>query len=492
MYAKYLQLTDHGSDKLIAAELEEWWEVSTVFEHMRHLPYPLLLESTSSYQTSEFSSPQSSAARYSFATAQPDLIFSAVGTEVTVFNQHTNETTHSSGRILDVAWKWLENHPTLRLEDSHRGPTDLPPFLGGLAGFIGYNYGALTENADMRPQSRDIQIPDVLLGAYTWTTAWDHAERKCWIVAPESQIRRLTELLFQPFITPSSRHSKDSYSSHTRIISSFSHPEYLNAIESTQDYIRAGDIFQANITQRFSTDFFGSPWELYTTVRDSNPAPFASYFDFEDAQIVSVSPERFLKLDTNRKVETRPIKGTRPRGRSQEADLALCYDLLQNEKDKAEHVMIVDVLRNDISRVCEYGSVRVPILFKLETHPTVHHLVSIITGQMREDCTAADLLHACFPGGSITGAPKVRAMEIIAELEPVNRGVYCGAIGYISFSGAMDTSIAIRTVTIRNGTAYFSAGGGIVADSDPEAEYQESLDKAKALIQALNRFNNPE
>jgi para-aminobenzoate synthetase component I len=204
-----------------------------------------------------------------------------------------------------------------------------------------------------------------------------------------------------------------------------------------------------------------------------------------DAVIVSASPERFLLADAGGRVETRPIKGTRPRGTNPTEDDALAGELLASEKDRAEHVMIVDVLRNDISRVCEYGSVHVPELLALERHATVHHLVSTVSGILREDVDVIDLLHACFPGGSITGAPKIRAMEIIAELEPVARGVYCGAIGYVSKTGAMDTSIAIRTCVMQDGIAHFSAGGGVVADSSPSAEYDETIDKARAIMNAL-------
>jgi para-aminobenzoate synthetase component 1 len=252
-----------------------------------------------------------------------------------------------------------------------------------------------------------------------------------------------------------------------------------------REYIRAGDIFQANLSQRLEAPLTESPWALYTRLRAINPAPFAAYLDFDGVRVMSASPERFLRVDHERRVEARPIKGTRPRGLSPAHDAALGRALADSAKDRAENLMIVDLLRNDLSRVCRPGSVRVPELFAIEHYSTVHHLVSTITGVLEPGCDAVDLLCAAFPGGSITGAPKVRAMEIIAELEPSRRGVYCGAIGYLSRTGALDTSIVIRTYLALRDRVYFSVGGGIVADSDPEREYEETLDKARALIQAL-------
>jgi para-aminobenzoate synthetase component 1 len=253
-----------------------------------------------------------------------------------------------------------------------------------------------------------------------------------------------------------------------------------------REYIVAGDIFQANLSQRFQSSLPEAPFDLYRRLRHRNPAPFAAYLDFGELAVLSASPERFLRLDQERRlVETRPIKGTRPRGLGPMHDAALGRALAESEKDRAENVMIVDLLRNDLSRVCRPGTVRVPELFALEHHPTVHHLVSTVVGELEPSADAFDLIRAAFPGGSITGAPKVRAMEIIAELEPTQRGVYCGSIGYLSATGAMDTSIVIRTYLALRGQVYFQAGGGIVADSDPELEYRETLDKARGLIETL-------
>jgi para-aminobenzoate synthetase component I len=267
--------------------------------------------------------------------------------------------------------------------------------------------------------------------------------------------------------------------------STFTHRGYLDAVARVREYIVAGDIFQANLSQRLQAPLREAPFDLYRRLRRRNPAPFAAYFDCGDLTVLSASPERFLRLDERGSVETRPIKGTRPRGLGPMHDAALGRALAESEKDRAENVMIVDLLRNDLSRVCRPGSVRVPELFALEHHPTVHHLVSTVVGELTPGADAVDLVRATFPGGSITGAPKVRAMEIIAELEPTRRGVYCGSVGYLSRTGAMDTSIVIRTFVRVGHQVYFQAGGGIVADSDPELEYRETLDKARGLIAAL-------
>jgi para-aminobenzoate synthetase component 1 len=258
-------------------------------------------------------------------------------------------------------------------------------------------------------------------------------------------------------------------------------------VARTVEYIYAGDIYQANISQRFRVALPEGYdcLALYARLRRDNPAPFAAYLRFGEVGVVSASPERFLQLQDG-KVETRPIKGTRPRGRTPVEDRILAEALAASPKDRAENLMIVDLLRNDLSRVCRPHSVQVPSLFAVESFATVHHLVSTVTGTLAESRNAVDLLRATFPGGSITGAPKIRAMEIIAELERNRRGPYCGSIGYIGFDGAMDTSIVIRTIICAGGIASFQAGGGIVADSEPAAEYQETLDKARALIAALS------
>ena len=389
----------------------------------------------------------------------------------------------------------------------------LPPFQGGVAGYIGYDYGAVLERLP-EPRYDDLAIPDVVLGLYDWVIAWDHGVRTAWIVSTglpetgpgrrgraEQRLAMVRERLGRPsrapavtVPAPAPTPEAPTYpvlgveeTERLGLRSTFTHRGYLDAVTRVRDYIVAGDIFQANISQRFQAPLTEPAFELYRRLCRRNPAAFAAYLDFGALQIMSASPERFLRLDEQGRVETRPIKGTRPRGLGPMHDAALGRALAESDKDRAENVMIVDLLRNDLSRVCRPGSVRVPELFALEQHPTVHHLVSTVVGELEPGCDAIDLLRAAFPGGSITGAPKVRAMEIIAELEPSKRGVYCGSIGYVSTTGAMDTSIVIRTYLALRGRVYFQAGGGIVADSDPELEYRETLDKARALIAALGR-----
>ena len=265
----------------------------------------------------------------------------------------------------------------------------------------------------------------------------------------------------------------------------FTHESYVNAVARARQYIIDGDIFEVNISQRFQTMLTIPPWELYLRLRNINPAPFAAYLDFGDVTVVSSSPERFLRVEGDY-VETRPIKGTVRRGRTPEEDSERVSELLGSIKDHAENMMIVDLERNDLGRICRYGTVKVTELAILETFPTVHHLTSTVVGRLREGKTAMDLLKVAFPGGSITGAPKIRSMEIIDELEPTRRSVYTGSIGYFGFNSNMDTNIVIRTFIIKGNKAYFQVGGAVVYDSDPEAEYRETIDKGRALINALN------
>jgi len=369
----------------------------------------------------------------------------------------------------------------------------LPPFQGGVAGFLGYEFGRRLERIPA-PRSDDLGLPDAWLGAYGWVVVWDHGEGRAWVLAgpwdsgaagpsPEERIRDIRTRLEGAGSAHGPNVAAPAASPAFR--SGFTRDEYLRAVARVREYILAGDIFQANLSQRFAAPWPGDSFDFYRRLTCANPAPFAAFFQGDGYAVASASPERFVSVDAGGRVETRPIKGTRSRGSTPGEDRRLADELLASEKDRAENVMIVDLLRNDLSKACLPGTVEVPVLCALTSHPTVHHLESIVTGQLEPGRTALDLLRASFPGGSITGAPKVRAMEILAELEPVARGVYCGAIGWMSVTGAMDTSIAIRTVTLTNERAYFHAGGGIVADSDPATEYQETLDKAAGIRRAF-------
>lgn len=372
----------------------------------------------------------------------------------------------------------------------------LPPFQGGVAGCFGYE---LVQHLERVPLARgdDTRFPDLALGFHDVVVALDQRDRRAWILSsglPELDERRRRRRAAERLEAMASRLAnaaplpeppRPPAPPSTR--SNFTQAEYEALVRRVVDYILAGDIFQANLSQRFSADLPAglTLFDLYRRLRAVNPAPFAAFLKFGDVEIASASPERFLLLRDD-SVETCPIKGTRPRGRSEDEDRALAAELLASEKDRAENVMIVDLLRNDLSRVCRDGSVEVPRLCGLESFATVHHLVSTVTGRLRPGLGAVDLLAACFPGGSITGAPKIRAMEIIAELEPTRRGPYCGSIGYIGFDGSMDTSIVIRSFASKAGEVVFQAGGGIVADSEPAAEYAETLAKARALVAALS------
>lgn len=366
----------------------------------------------------------------------------------------------------------------------------LPPFQGGFAGLFGYELGRRFERI---PAARhdDFHLPDCRLYRYDWVISFDHLQNRAWFLSWGEQ-RSCAEVLTQPRIasladqpaTPA-RILTPQFPVTAQVTSNFSREGYLAAVRKVLDYIHAGDCFQVNLSQRLLAPLAEHPFGLYGRLRERSPSPFGCYFDAGDFQIVSASPERFLQLSSQGEVVTRPIKGTRPRGRTPAEDAAFLADLTTNPKDRAENVMIVDLLRNDIGRVCEYGSVTVPQVCAVETYNYVHHLVSEVRGKLRPGVTPFDLLRAAFPGGSVTGAPKVRAMEIIAELEPTVRGPYCGSIGYIGFDGAMDTNILIRTGTATQGWLQFPVGGGIVADSDPEREYAETLHKAAGLLRAL-------
>lgn len=386
----------------------------------------------------------------------------------------------------------------------------LPPFQGGAAGFVSYEFGGRLERLPPPPPD-DVGLPRVWLGLYDWVIAWNGARSRAWVVSTgmgergegsrERYAQERLDALLARLRTPPVRGARDASATVSpgfplpcphpvpelgpAITSASSRNGFLQAVTRIREHIAAGDVFQVNLTHRLSAPLVGSAWEFYRRLRRVNPAPCSAFLDGGDWAIASASPERFLRVTPDGQVETRPIKGTRPRGRTWQEDDALAGELCTSEKDRAEHVMIVDLLRNDLSRVCALGTVRVPALCVLESYATVHHLVSTITGRLAAGRDALHLLAAAFPGGSITGAPKIRAMEIIAALEPVARGVYCGAIGYVSATGAMDSSIAIRTCVVRGGTVHFGVGGGVVADSDPEAEYRETLDKAWGMVAAL-------
>ena len=453
------------------------------FGKLSHLPWACFLDSAS---------PSKNLGHYSYIAVDPFLKISSKNNSVLINNTPSQDGPFLTLRkILDI-YKIKKN-------------PNLPPFQGGLVGFFSYD---LCHQIEHLPRNKDdMDFPDLKLGAYDLVIAFDLINKKSWIISnifpsqnpqeKNKKIKKIIDLLNSNRPLPSLNNlnlNLNSTINPSEIRSNFEKSDYEQAVQKTINYIFEGDIFQANISQRFSCPINNlTPFQLYCRLRKINPAPFAAYLNYDDLAnnlannltIVSASPERFLKLE-NGSIETRPIKGTRPRGQSQEEDQKLAQELEASEKDKAENTMIVDLLRNDLSKVCKNNTVKVTQLCQLETYASVHHLVSSVIGELASDKGPIDLLEAAFPGGSITGAPKIRAMEIITEIEPTARGPYCGSLGYISFNGDMDMSVIIRTYAIKNNTISFQVGGGIVADSTPEKEYQETLVKADALIKALS------
>ena len=368
------------------------------------------------------------------------------------------------------------------------------PFCGGLVGCLGYETAHAVE--DLPDKGRDDQgLPDLAFMVTDEVLVHDHSSGETHLLVTgradtaggaqsdaETRTRELMELINH---SPAAEKMPLAKPADNNIRTHFSRETYMQAVDRCRQHILAGDVFEVCLTHRLETDLSLPPWQLYKRLRNINPAPFASWLHFPDFQVVSASPERFLKLDESRQAESRPIKGTRPRGDNPWDDQRLRDELQNSEKDRSENVMIVDLVRNDIGKVAEIGTVQVPELLLVEPYATVFQLVSTITGQLRSKCDGFDLVRACFPGGSMTGAPKIEAMKIIDRIEPVKRGIYSGAIGYFDRSGTLDLSIVIRTIVCKDGKATFGVGGAVVADSDPAQEYQETLDKARALIEAL-------
>jgi len=491
--------TDSSSLPLVE-RLRETLSPLEAFERLAGLPYLIFLDSAAE---------DDAQSRYSYITALPFEVLKTSGdtTEVLEAAGEGKETTYErSGSYSSDPFALLRR----RLE-SWATPSlpGLPPFQAGAAGLLGYGLAHSIEKIS-RPRHDEFEIPDLAIGLYDWVLAWNHLDGTCHIIShgfPESgpgrleraarQIDALKKLLDDNASSPRTATAKilpalsrDELSESWEVpefpglLSNFSREAYIEAVARSIEYIRAGDIFQVNLSQRLAYPAPSSPENFYLALRKANPAPYAGYFDLGGYVVASSSPEQFLSVEGDQ-VITRPIKGTCSRGYTPEEDLSRRRNLGQSEKDRAENVMIVDLLRNDISRVCRPHTVEVPGLFEIERHPTVYHLVSEIRGRLREDKDAIDLLRASFPGGSITGAPKVRAMEIIAELEPTARGPYCGSLAWLGFGGGMQSSILIRTVTIGRGWLQMPVGGGIVSDSSPEAEYQETLQKATGMLPAL-------
>jgi para-aminobenzoate synthetase component 1 len=414
--------------------------------HLYNHPYPFFL--ISSMRHKEWG-------RFSFIGSDPFLVLKSKGNNITI--EQNGKIAYKKGDPLEELRSILN---TYKVRHNPKSPV---PFIGGGVGYLGYDLCHFTEKLPNTTYD-DLKFPDMFFAFYDNDSVMSFKS-----VMP---------------IGPVIPHHNPNQHTRNTVKSNFTKAGYLKAVRRVKEYILAGDIYQANLSQRFELPFNKHPLELFQTLQQINPAPFSALLKPNNNQvIISSSPERFLKVKDGY-VETRPIKGTRPRGRTKLQDSQLKKELYNSIKDNAELAMIVDMERNDLGRVCKYGSVKVTEQKVLETYPTLHHLVATVKGELDKKHDLVDLIKATFPGGSITGAPKIRAMEIIDELEPTRRNVYTGAIGYIGFDGTMDLSIAIRIIMLNGNKAYYQVGGGIVADSDPKNEYEETLTKGKALLQS--------
>ena len=445
-------------------------------------------------RTSQFDSP---AARYSFVTANPFLTFRSTGSRCEI--QHPASSIQP---LIQFGNPW---HLLDALMSRHEllDEIDLPFPLGGAFGYWGYDLKNFTEPKLPRRAVNDLELPDCHVGFYDSLVVFDHRLGKVCVVSTglnadgsRSEARAKAQLEFwqrrlqNPEISRKGARTQGleslrAFAPLREASSNLSRAEFVSAVERAQQYIRAGDIYQVNLSQRLTAQGNVSGWEMFEKLSAVSPAPFSAFLDCGDFQIASSSPEQFLRMSGSH-IVTRPIKGTRPRDADPTRDAQLAYELQTSAKELAELVMITDLLRNDLGKVCEYGSVQTPDLARLEKFAQVQHLVSTVEGRLRKDVTHFAAFASCFPGGSITGAPKFRAMEIIDELEPVSRGPYCGALGYLGFNRESQLNIAIRSAVCTPGKIHFNVGAGIVADSNPAAEYEETLAKAAGFLAALN------
>ncbi len=459
---------------MLRQELPYQADSSALFARIAHKPWAIYLDS---------GRPGNDFGHYDIMVADPIKTFTTRNGVTDVQDQHgVQSLTEDPFALLKQA---LKQYPRLS--------SDLP-FSGGALGYFAYDLGRCLEALPNQALDGE-HIPQMMVGIYDWAVVVDHRKQKTWLVScavaegPHQDWAALRALFLEETQdnVGTDQLPDTPFTINSATQSNFDLPAYQQAFDRIQTYIHEGDCYQVNLAQRFSARASGDGWLAYQHLRKTGSAPFMSFMNLPDLQILSGSPERFLQV-SGRHVETRPIKGTRPRGATAAEDQAHAEDLQSSLKDRAENLMIVDLLRNDLGKSCATGTVRADRLFALESYTNVHHLVSTVTGKLADDQDALDLLRGAFPGGSITGAPKLRAMQIIEELEPHRRGVYCGAIGYIGFDGNMDTNIAIRTAVYSQGEIRFWAGGGIVADSEMDKEYRETWDKASTMLQLVDYF----
>lgn len=446
------------------------------FKSIAHLPYPIFFDSCQH---------RGKQGRYDIMAAQPYVVITTRGETSTIEVDPATQENHNPPITTSTT------DPFILVKEYLGKPIQNPtpyPFIGGALGYFGYHLNGRLEHI-VSSTVDDIDIPDMVVGIYDWCVVVDHEEKTTCLLRnnkkkyDENEWQRLQALL-----TEKSLPHWDPVTITSEAQSNITYEEYAKTFRKIKNYLQDGDIYQVNLSQRFQLTMEGSSLTLYKHLREKNPAPYSAYFQCKESAILSLSPERFLQVD-NQQVTTKPIKGTRPRGKTPEEDESLRKALMASKKDQAENVMIVDLLRNDLGRICKTGSIAVPALFALETFPSVHHLVSTVMGTLDDDTHPMDLLRACFPGGSITGAPKIRAMEIIEALEPQRRTIYCGSMGYISYHGHMDTSICIRTLLQRDKRLYCWAGGAIVMDSQCKDEYKETYHKVDKILSILKQLS---
>jgi len=451
--------------------------VSAFLKIAEHADYAFLLESVEGGEH---------VARYSFLGKDPFLILTSSGERTTI--ERAGVKTESDRPFIETL---------RRLMADFRSPfvPDLPRFTGGAVGYLGYGaaswfepvLGDLGEGADGAEQAGFMLFDTVL--------AFDHVQHRILIIAnaritADDDLESLYQFacakiqFLERELERNLSRSPERSQNGLELCSNHTREQFEQQVRTAKDYIAAGDIYQVVLSQRFEADVAADPFTVYRALRHVNPSPYMYFIRMGGVSVVGSSPEMLVRVEGSR-VETHPIAGTRPRGRTSEEDMRLGEELKRNEKERAEHVMLVDLGRNDVGRVCEYGTVRVPQFMGLERFSHVMHLTSIVEGRLADDRDRLDALVSCFPAGTVSGAPKVRAMQIIRELEPCGRGLYAGAVGYLDFAGNLDFCIAIRTVIMSKGKAYVQAGAGIVIDSNPTAEYEETRDKARALVRAL-------
>ena len=417
---------------------------------------------------------------------QPEITLTTHGEKTEIHWRKENEKQISDENPLTLVNKIQQQcFDNIEVTSNHL------PFNGGSLGYFSYDLGRRFEVLPNQT-TQDIDLAEMSIGIYLHALIFDHKQQQFWLVCPEPEREKLTRYInAQLTLANKIPLTRETFSLTNDWQSNMNKASYDEKFQQVQNYLLSGDCYQINLAQRFSACYQGNEFDAYCALREKNKAPFSAFLRFENASILSISPERFLQIKGHQ-VQSKPIKGTKPRSIDLQIDQKNAIDLEHSEKDRAENLMIVDLLRNDISKVCIPGTVIVPKLFDIESFPAVHHLVSTVEGQLAEQYQATDLLAASFPGGSITGAPKIRAMEIIDELEPHQRSIYCGSIGYISACGNMDTNITIRTLlcekntTTKEKTIHCWAGGGIVADSKVDCEYQETFDKVNKILPVLS------